>query len=105
MRFVAGSQFAVFDHLLRSDFKIVCLAEERKEVDENGGQVEFEAEFTGVVRPRERVVEVVETFADCAKDSGLVGEEIRIRHMTTAWSIIKKTLAVILTRFSVGEMR
>lgn len=72
MRLVAGSQFAVLNHLSRSDFEIVCLAEEREEVDETGGDVVLEAELTGVVRPWERVVEVVEALADCAEDGGQV---------------------------------
>lgn len=68
VRLVASSQFAVFDHLLGSDFEIVRLAEERKEVDKAGGDVVLEAELTGVVRPREGVMEVVEAFADCAEN-------------------------------------
>lgn len=72
MRLVAGSQFAVLDHLFGGDLQIVCLAEEREEVDEAGGDVVLEAELAGIVRPWERVVEVVETLADCAEDGGQV---------------------------------
>lgn len=64
MAAVAGSLDAFLDHVHGHRFQIVGPADFREEVDERGRQVgRVVAQLGRLVVPRERVVVVVETFA------------------------------------------